>query len=314
MKGEIGVESQENEGSEFWFIAKFEKQSSSPETMLLPENIKAKHILIIDDNKTNRFLVSEQLKLWECGYVEARNGMEALEKLNQSIEKQKLFDIAIVDMQMPQMDGKELGKRIKSNPDFSNLRLVMMSSMGERGDAKKMGEIGYDAYLSKPVKMHQLKTCIEKVCGRFEKQEMPSSKKIITKYSLSEDARRGIKILLAEDNRINQKVALKTLNKIGYRADAVNNGEEAVDALKRTNYDLVLMDCQMPKLDGYEATKIIRSPSAQVKNARVPIIAMTAHAMAGDREKCLNAGMDDYLSKPVKPKNLAEILGKWLSV
>jgi PAS domain S-box-containing protein len=313
MDGEIGVESQEGKGSEFWFLVKFEKQKALPEPLVLSDNIKDKYILIVDDNKTNRFVVSEQLKQWGCQYAEACTGEEALEKLNKSIETQKLFDIAIVDMQMPYMDGKELGKRIKRNSEFSDLRLIMMSSMGERGDTIKMAKIGFDAYLSKPVKIHQLKTCLEKVSGRIKSQEKHSHLDIITKYSLSEDAHRGTKILLAEDNRINQKIALKTLNKIGYKADAVSNGKQAVNSLKNTDYDLVLMDCQMPELDGYEATRIIRKSISKVKNPRVPIIAMTAHAMAGDREKCLNAGMDDYLSKPVKPKELVRVLDKWLA-
>ena len=189
----------------------------------------------------------------------------------------------------------------------------MMSFMGERGDVKNLGKIGFDAYLTKPVKMEQLRACIVKVCNREEAVETPTFENIITRYSLSEDERRKIHILLAEDNHINQKVALKMLSEIGYRVDAVNNGVEAVNVLKKNDYHLVLMDCQMPELDGYDATREIRNPASEVRNINVPIIAMTAHAMKGDREKCIEAGMDDYLTKPVKSKELSKILDKWLA-
>jgi len=312
MDGDIGVDSQENNGSEFWFTARFEKQKTIPEPNLLPEEIKGKRILIVDDNKTNRFVLSEQLKLWGCKYEKAHDGKMALSTLFESVQTQNKFDIAIIDMQMPKMDGKQLGIKIKSNPDLSDLRMIMMSSMGERGDAKTLERIGFDAYLTKPVKMTQLNSCIVRVCSRSRTIETSTPKNIITQYSLSEDERRGLRILLAEDNRVNQKVALKILNKIGYRADAVINGIEALEALKKTDYNIVLMDCQMPELDGYAATKEIRKPESGVKNIKIPIIAMTANAMTGDREKCIAAGMDDYLTKPVKPKDLSKMLNKWL--
>jgi len=312
MKGDVGVESKENQGSSFWFTAKFEKQDNIPETVSLTQDITDPFILIIDDNSTNRLMVTEQLKLWGYKTEEAGNGIDAFDKIAESAKRQNLFDIAIIDMQMPYMDAEELAEKIKSNPKFSDLRLILMSTMGQRVDPKKMGEIGFDAYLSKPIKMHQLKACIEEMSGRLKNQQLPFPKKSITKYSLSDEARLKTKILLAEDNKINQKVALKTLEKIGFKADAVNNGKMAVEALKTIDYDLVLMDCQMPELDGFEATRIIRKKTSQVKNSDIPIIAMTAHAMAGDRKKCLNAGMDDYLAKPVKPKDLVKILDKWL--
>jgi len=223
------------------------------------------------------------------------------------------FEIAIIDMQMPKMDGRQLGQKIKDTPEIKGTRLIMMSSMGERGDVKILEALGFEAYLTKPVKMHQLHECLLKVCGRNEIAQLESPSPIITQYSLSEDQRRKIRILLAEDNRINQKVALKMLNKIGFRADAVTNGQDAIDALKKTDYDLVLMDCQMPGMDGYDATKLIREPNSGIKNNNVPIIAMTAHAMKGDKDKCLAMGMNDYLPKPVKPKMLADMLEKWIS-
>lgn len=312
MGGETGVNSKEGHGSEFWFTARFEKQKTVPEQILLSEDIQGKNILIVDDNKTNRRVVSEQLKLWNCHYQEAYDGLEAIKKLTKAVQDKNAFQIAIIDMQMPGMDGRQLGEKIKDTTEIKGTRLIMMSSMGERGDVKVLEKIGFDAYLTKPVKMHQLRDCLLRVCNRKIITKKENSETIITQYSLSEDERRKIRILLAEDNRINQKVALKMLSKIGFRADAVTNGQEAVDALKRRHYDLVLMDCQMPILDGYSATKEVRKPDSEIKNFKVPIIAMTAHAMKGDKDKCLAVGMNDYLSKPVKPKALLYMLEKWI--
>jgi len=313
MHGEIGVDSKEGSGSKFWFTAKFEKQTALPDHPIsLPDNIKEKHILIVDDNKTNRFIVREQLKLWGCIYEEAEDGFAAIEKLTQAVHDKTPFDIGIIDMQMPGMNGKELGRKIKKDPDIADTRLIMMSSIGERGDVKELEQIGFDAYLTKPAKMAQLHDCLIKVYNRSGEltRAMPDS--IITQYLLSEEERMKIRILLAEDNHINQKVALKMLFKMGYQVDAVFNGKEALNALKKEDYDLVLMDCQMPELDGYDASRKIRNPASTVKNRNIPIIAMTAHAMKGDRDKCIKAGMDDYLSKPVKIRELSEMVNKWL--
>ncbi len=312
MGGNTGVNSQEGVGSEFWFTAMFEKQTTIPKPIVLSEDIQDKYILIVDDNATNRFVLREQLKLWGCKYDQACDGVQAIDKLRQAVHRQNPFQIAIIDMQMPGMDGKQLGKMIKNNHDIKETRLVMMSSMGERGDVRQLQEIGFGAYLTKPVKLNKLHACLIRIYNQNEMMETSDSKNIITQYTLSEDEQRGIRILLTEDNKINQKVALKILNKIGYQVDIANNGKEALDALRKTDYDLVLMDCQMPELDGYAASKEIRSQTSGVKNINVPIIAMTAHAMKGDREKCIDAGMDDYLTKPVKPKNISKMLDKWL--
>lgn len=312
MNGETGVSSRDGEGSEFWFTARFEKQPVKEKPIALSADIRNRYILIVDDNKTNRFVLREQLKRWGCRYDEAEDGFEAIEKLTDASQNKTPFDIALVDMQMPGFDGKDLGKQIKRHPDMKETRLIMMSSMGERGDVNALKRMGFDAYLTKPVKKAQLHACLVKVYHRKKSGLSQESQNVITQYSLSDDERRRLRILLAEDNRINQKVALKILNKLGYRADSAMNGREAILNLEKTAYDLVLMDCQMPELDGYEATKKIRRfPSGSI-NAGIPIIAMTAHAMKGDREKCLRAGMNDYLPKPFKPADLSEMLDKWL--
>jgi len=249
-------------------------------------------------------------------------------------------------MQMPEMDGETLGQKIKQDPDLKNTILIMMTSLGQRGDAGRLKEIGFAAYLTKPVKQSQLYDCLATVTGVQKEAQKDRPAAIVTRHSLAEDQKRKVRILLAEDNIINQKVAISILGKLGYRTDVVTNGKAALKALGMIPYDIVLMDCQMPKMDGYEATRRIREREAsdcglrnaecelkdeiQISNYKfqnyqstidnrqssiksVPIVAMTAHAMQGDREKCLAAGMDDYLSKPVKPQELADMLEKWIA-
>jgi CheY-like chemotaxis protein/HPt (histidine-containing phosphotransfer) domain-containing protein len=188
-----------------------------------------------------------------------------------------------------------------------------MTSLGFRGDAARMEQAGFSGYLTKPLRQAQLWEALSLVMSRGSPTDDKTPQHIITRHTVVESARRNVRILLAEDNPINQKVARVMLNKLGYRADVVANGLEAVEALCRTPYDLVLMDCQMPEMDGLEATRRIRDAASGALNPRVPIIAMTANAMQGDKERCLEAGMDDYLSKPVQPKELAELIDRWHS-
>jgi signal transduction histidine kinase/CheY-like chemotaxis protein len=313
MDGQIGVESEEGGGSKFWFTAVLEKQPAGrEEKIVVPEDIKGKRILIVDDNATNRYVLQEQLKMWECRNEEASNGVQALEELGRAVESKDPYEIAIVDMQMPEMDGETLGQKIKQDSDLKNTILVLMTSMGRRGDAKRLEKIGFAAYLTKPIRQSKLYDCLATVTGIQEKAAEERPVAIVTRHSIAEDQKRRVRILLAEDNIINQKVALSILGKLGYSADAVANGKEAVNALEMIPYDIVLMDCQMPEMDGYESTGEIRNPESKVLDHMVPVIAMTANAMQGDREKCLEAGMDDYLTKPVKPQELFDMLEKWI--
>jgi two-component system sensor histidine kinase/response regulator len=328
MGGRIGVESQEGKGSKFWFTAVFEKQlEPSRKREILPGDIRNKHILIVDDNATNRHVLREQLKSWGCQFNEASSGEEALRKMRQGIDDNRPFDLAILDMQMPGMDGETLGQKIKQDSDLKNTILVLMTSIGKRGDAQRLEKIGFVGYLTKPVKQSQLYDCLITVSGLRNETALEQPVSIFTRHTIFEKQPRTARILLAEDNITNQKVALSTLKKFGYSADVVNNGKEAFEALKKIPYDIVLMDCQMPVMDGYEATDEIRkwekklkdetadcSDSnlyAKTKSKRVPIIAMTAHALKGDREKCLTAGMDDYIAKPIHPKTLCDVIEKW---
>jgi signal transduction histidine kinase/DNA-binding response OmpR family regulator len=315
MGGRIGVESEKDRGTTFWFTAVLEKQPVGKEPGIgVPEDIRGKHMLIVDDNATNRFVLREQFKSWGCRYGEASCGAEALDRLREAAAANDPYKIAIVDMQMPEMDGAELGQRIKQDPELQDTVLVLMTSMGNRGDAGRFEKIGFSAYLTKPVKQSQLYDCLVLVGGTSAQPADEQQQKMITVHSLAEKKKHNRRILLAEDNLINQKVALSILRKLGYHhVDVVANGREAIEALKKNHVDLVLMDCQMPELDGYEATAQIRKAQSKVKHPAVPIIAMTAHAMKGDREKCIQAGMDDYLTKPVVPDDLAAMLKKWLT-
>lgn len=309
MAGQIGVESEEGQGSTFWFTVVLEKQPEDQKReVIIPEDIRGQRILMVDDNATNRQVLKKFLKSWGCRFEEAPDGREALVKIREAAEAEDGFRIAIIDMQMPVMDGETLGLAIKADAMLRDMALVMLTSMGKRGDAARFQEIGFSAYLTKPIKQSQLYNCLTTVLGLSTSDKKTVSRPIITRHSLSEDRKRRIRILLAEDNIINQKVAQRMLEKLGYRANVVANGKEVVKALETAPYDLVLMDVQMPEMSGYEATKVIRDSNSSVKNHSVPVIAMTAHAMKGDREKCLEAGMDDYVSKPVQPKLLAEAI------
>ncbi|MCP3951833.1 MAG: PAS domain S-box protein [Desulfobacterales bacterium] len=313
MDGEIGLESRENEGSTFWFTARFEKQAEGDLAPAAPAvDIRNVRVLVVDDHETNRLLVRTLLHSWGCRYAEAVDGTVALKKLNVGIQNSDPFQIALLDMQMPGMDGKELGRRIKANPQIRETVLIMMTSLGQRGDAKQLQKAGFAAYLSKPIRQAHLRDCLALALGIKSDDAGATEAAIITRHTLSEVQKRRARILLAEDNATNQAVALAILKKMGYRADAVANGKEALAALKTLPYDLVLMDCQMPELDGYETTRRIRQGRGGVENPDVTVIAMTANAMKGDREKCLEAGMNDYIAKPVDPQVIANVLERWL--
>ncbi len=312
MGGQIGVKSVEGLGSTFWFTVVLKKQRfSAMDEWIVPVNIQKKRMLIVDDNKTNRMVLKEQLKSWNCRYEEAPDGIKALEMLKNAAEAGDPFSLAIVDMQMPLMDGENLGRNIKSDSLIKDTTLVMLTSLGLRGDSAMMKKIGFAAYLSKPVRCSQLKDCILTLLKQKREAAAKNLSTIVTKHSLADNKKRKLRLLIAEDNAINQKVALNIMKKLGYRADAVANGQEAVDALQMVPYDLVLMDLQMPHMDGYEATMQIRKESSKVLNPQIPIIALTAHAMLGDREKCMDAGMDDYLPKPINPQELNAKIEQW---
>ena len=310
MGGEIGIVSAEGQGSEFWFTVRLAKQTTSArETASLPD-IAGLRILVVDDNATNRDVLLSQLKSWGVEAEASVDGLSALSALYKARDAGNPFFAAILDMRIPDMSGAVLAQTIKADETLNGIRLILMTSVAGRGDAKHMQDLGFIAYLTKPVRQSDLHSCLSVALGRAAVSQ--PGQPIITRHSIREMHRGNVRILLAEDNIVNQQVALGILGKLGYRADVVADGAEVIKALTTIPYDLVLMDVQMPEMDGYEATLHIRDLQSAVANHQIPIIAMTANAMQGDKEKCLAAGMNDYISKPISPDALAAAIERWL--
>jgi PAS domain S-box-containing protein len=309
LGGTIGVHSTPGQGSTFWFTVRL--AIKSPPQAALPAaeyDFRGLRVLGVDDNATNRTLLHVQLSAWGMQVDCVPDGPRALVRLRAARHDGLPYVLVVLDMRMPGMDGLELARLIKSDPDLAPVRLLMLSSWGQRGDGAAARDARIAAYLSKPVRQSQLYDAIVTVM-RAAAQPTPPMR--VTRHSIAKAQPEGkTRVLIAEDNMANQKVAVRMLEKLGCRVDTVANGQEAVDALAHIAYTLVFMDCQMPELDGYEATAAIRAREAQ-SGTHVPIIAMTANALAGDCERCLQAGMDDYMSKPIKREVLGEILAKW---
>jgi PAS domain S-box-containing protein len=310
MGGGISIESEEGKGSTFRFTAAFEMASEERRSVVIvPADLKGVKFLAVDDNDTNRLFLCMLLESWGCQCDEAADAQTALAKLREARQMNDPFRVALLDRYMAGMDGVALASEIKADKTIDHTILIMLTSLGQRGEAAGLEQIGFAGYLTKPVRQSQLYECISLALGRSESREMAVPEKLITRHTIAESKKARLRILLAEDNEVNQTVALMMLQKLGYSADVVPNGSEAVAALERLPYDLVLMDCQMPGMDGYEATRRIRRLQPPISD--IPIIAMTANAMKGDKEKCLEAGMTDYLGKPVKQDDLAEIISRW---
>jgi len=369
MGGQIGVESQPGAGSTFWFTVSLATQSAGTQAMdnRAAHDLRGRSLCIVDDHATNRRILESYAMKWGVRCRLAVDGPEALACLRAAAAEGAACDFAIIDMQMPGMDGLELARAIKADPLLGPTRLILLTAQGQRGDAQAAQAAGYAAYLTKPIHESRLYECLLAVVT-LSVPATPTT--LITRHSLAEAKTQGaIKILLAEDNVINQKVATRMLEKLGYRVDVAANGKEALEALGRIDYAAILMDCQMPEMDGFAATAEIRRReacsvqraaqdegirqraasfvkreaedeiqktcdalgverntsdeipmtlhAARFTNAapprRLPIIAMTANAQAEDRAQCLAAGMDDYISKPVQSKILAEVLACWVT-
>jgi PAS domain S-box-containing protein len=312
MGGKIGVKSKEGKGSTFWFTLSMEKRAEEEQRKVeTGEFYQGAGILIVDDNSTSRQLIREIIQPWGFRIEEAIDGFSALEKLKLAAAGGDPFRIAFLDMSMPGMDGAALGEKIKRTPQLKETILIVMPTFSHRVDTARLEKIGFSGYLHKPLKRWQFEECLRKILTLPRGVSLKEQPPILSWPPRDLDSPKKERILLVEDQIVNQKVALKILQKSGYRADAVGNGVEALKEMELIPYDLVLMDVQMPEMDGLEATRQIRRKEG-ASGPRIPIIAMTAHALKGDREKCLQAGMDDYLTKPIQTEKLTEMLARWL--
>ena len=310
MGGEINVRSELGKGSVFGFSVQFRppQQTDEEKQWTRHPDLRGLHALIVDDNATNRKILEHNFDVWEIRHTSCENGQQALTVLREAVDHDDPFNFAVLDMMMEGMDGLSLSYAIKTNPKIAPTRLIMLSSHAQRGDAENAKKVGFSAYLTKPVRQSKLYEAITLVMGLQEHQQDV----LITQHTISElHYKKDKHILLVEDNIFNQKVALGMLQKLGLKVDIAHNGQEAVNALQQQSYDLVFMDCQMPVMDGFEATALIREQENR-DIPGVPIIAMTANAMDGDKDKCLTAQMSDYMSKPFKINSLQEMLAKWL--
>jgi PAS domain S-box-containing protein len=316
MGGAIHVESEENKGSTFWFTTPFQKQLNCFRNNIGAEALEDVRALVVDDSITNCNILYHQLSSFGMRVDTIQQSGLTLSYLEKAIAENDPYQIAILDMQMPEFDGEQLGMQIKGSEKLKDIHLVMLTSLDQNGDATRMMEIGFAEYLRKPVRKMRLLNClIETISGISRKLAIESP--IYPVCILPPVQPFNLKILLAEDSLVNQKVAINQLQSLGYQADVAANGQEALDLCSQIHYDIILMDCQMPILDGYSTSRKIRALETEnncLDSNKVVIIALTANALQEDRDRCIAAGMDDYLSKPVRKENLADIIARWSKI
>ena len=301
MNGTIGVDSDPGKGAAFWFIVQFEKQLAKMDLISKTRDLSNMSLLVVDDNETNRKALLHQARAWNMRVAEAASADHALEQLRSNLANP--FQVALIDISISGADELALARAIKSDPEINKTRLIVMSTWDKLLNDEQLKAANLEACLVKPLKQSRL---YQALSGTAPAAQVRVESAMAGNVDLQD---RKLRILLAEDNIINQKVALGQLRKMGCAADVVANGLEALDAVKRIQYDVILMDCQMPEMDGYEATRQIRQLERHL-GRRIFIIAMTAHAMQGDREKCLEAGMDDYITKPMRELEFKRALGR----
>ena len=328
MNGTIGVSSDSGQGSCFSVKLWFERAEHFVDAQKDSPLLQGLRICCVDDNQTTRMMLYHYAHTWGMDPVLAENGVQALTILREQTRQGSPCDLAVLDMDMPHMNGMELTQAIKADPELENLPLVLLTSSRLQGYLARSPEMSVEVYLSKPVRKRDLQMSLEAVVARLKGYEVPGSV-VVIKPSASE----GVSpqsasghILVVDDHVVNQQLAQMMLERLGHRIDVAQNGLEAVEAVKQISYDLIFMDCHMPEMDGYDATRAIRkwenerteaerpSKTPAHLSSRTPIVAMTANAMKGDQEKCLAAGMDDYMSKPIKHEELAILMAKWLPV
>ena len=311
MGGQITCSSHPGSGSNFWFELNLKKASGTPSmSSAQADKLSGLKVIIIDDNDTNRTILEKQMDSWGVEHASAEDGIKGLTMLHQAAEKNIDFDIAILDMHMPKRDGLEVARSIKKDPSLHAIKLMLLTSVGIHDDARLAQEAGIKIYLTKPVRQLDL---YNSLVGLMEKDQ-ESEIQLITQYSLQKELSKfNASVLVAEDNSTNQQVATGVLRKLGCKVTLTTNGREAVHSFETNTFDIVFMDCQMPRMDGYEATAAIRSlENTRNDHSRIPIIALTANALTEDRGKCITAGMDDYISKPFRIQQIENILLKWL--
>jgi two-component system, sensor histidine kinase and response regulator len=313
MKGESGVQSEPGAGSQFWFVAEFPigRSNAVASEQIQPSQLRGRRILAVDDNATNLRILAAQLRMSGMDPVLARGAQEGLQMLKQAQEQNAAFEVALLDHDMPECNGEQLGRMVIADKSLRATRLVMLTSSGQSGDGRKFAEIGFAGFLLKPVSQRDLIDCLLLVLGQEAEQWHTRSQPIVTKHEiLMSRATANKRVLIAEDNIVNQKVARRMVEKLGYTADIAANGLEAIASWRTGRYDLILMDCQMPELDGYAATRAIREAES---DSHIPIIALTAHAMKDAEETCIAAGMDDYIAKPIDFQLLEDVMERHLA-
>jgi signal transduction histidine kinase/CheY-like chemotaxis protein len=315
MGGRIWVESEAGRGSRFHFTVRagIGEAAKTPTPHLVgPEVLAGVKVLIVDDNRTNLRILEHMALRWEMKPTSADSGEGALQELFDARAAGKSYDLILTDMHMPGMDGFSLVEKIREKAEFSIATIMMLTSAGHRGDAERCKALGVAAYLLKPIRQAELRTAIAQALGaRQHEGENP----VITRFSIrnAQQPSTSLRVLVAEDNAVNQRLVVRLLEKRGHRIEVAANGREALAALRKASFDLVLMDVQMPEMDGFEATAAVRArEKSEGAQTHQPIIALTAHAMKGDREKCLVAGMDGYLTKPIRVEELDELLKSYM--
>lgn len=336
MGGRIGVRSTDGQGSTFWCTARLQKQADSPRAILPTGDLTGKRVLIVDDNESNRVILHHLVSGWGMVDDLAEDADSALHRIAEAKQQGRPYDLAILDVIMPGKDGLQLARELQNHPAGSAIRLVVMTSLLQRGHAEQARRAGAMGYLPKPIRHDELRDCLRTVLGLPEGQAPKDTQahsvvpQLVTRHMVAENVQHR-RILVVEDNIVNQKLIVRMVEKLGYKPDVVENGEEALAALGKGDYAVILMDCQMPVMDGFEATRCIREREASVaardssdgsanpsdtvlqSTPHIPIIAVTANAMQGDRERCLATGMDDYLAKPIKLDELRSTLARWVS-
>ena len=310
MGGDIGVESQTGQGSTFWFTAAFATRDSISSTQVPRHDLKGVRVLAVDDNDPFRQILCNQLTAWGMRVEAAAGGHDALRMLRQAVEQRDPFRLAVIDAAMPVMNGMELSAKLKAEPSLAGTAVVLLTSLNTPIDAPQARSAGVVDAVTKPLRQSQLFDALMRALAAGSSQT-PASFDVVAPKTLTAVVP-GACILLAEDNEVNQIVACETLTRAGFKCDVVGDGKAAAEAIAAKRYHAVLMDCQMPEMDGFQATATIRRWENEHGRPRTPIIALTANAIKGDREQCLEAGMDDYLCKPLDPKQLIQTLNRMI--